>query len=188
LKDKNLIIGGGGLLFYANVLNKLYAIANGKIITWGLGHNTHNITSIILCDLLSKSHLNGIRDYGLNVNWVPCVSCMNEEFDADSDLIYDIVVYEHKHEKILIYGLPKNDNFGNNIKDKLDFLRSGNTILTNTYHGMYWGVLLKRNVLVINLFSSRFYGMKYPVILTNVNEWKNYLNKTQTYNRCFRRM
>jgi hypothetical protein len=47
------------------------------------------------------------------------------------------------------------------IKDVLTFLGSGNVVVTNSYHGVYWGTLLRRQVVCIP-YSSKFYNFKYP--------------------------
>jgi hypothetical protein len=35
-------------------------------------------------------------------------------------------------------------------------------IVTSTYHGMFWGTLLQRKVVVVNAFSSKFFTFRYP--------------------------
>ena len=58
----------------------------------------------------------------------------------------------------------------------LDFLGSGETILTSSFHGAYWGTLLGRKVLAFP-FSSKFFTLKhrpklYPVAKWNSNRWQ----------------
>ena len=35
-------------------------------------------------------------------------------------------------------------------------------IVTSTYHGMFWGTLLQKKVVLVNAFSSKFFTFRYP--------------------------
>lgn len=182
-KSNNIIFGGGGLLAFEEKIKQILKIRNKKFITWGLGHNKHDINKIKKSKIFEIFKLNGIRDFGLDIDYVPCPSCMHNSFNVKREIKYPIVVYEHKHVKIDINKFPKRNNSGNDIESVLDFLGSAETIITNSYHGAYWSILLKRKVLMIP-FSSKFYGFKYKIPIVNVINWKESINKTQIYNEA----
>ena len=48
---------------------------------------------------------------------------------------------------------------------------SGETVITNSFHGTYWALLLKRKVVCIP-FSSKFYGFRYPPAYCTDGDWR----------------
>lgn len=181
--DYHAIIIGGGGLFHPHWLSRLTNIIahkNGRIVIWGAGLNNHDRitgypTIIKNCDLI------GVRDFGLGYEWVPCASCMHAAFDVKYSVKYEAVIYEHYQQSIPIVGLPRMNNFKKPINEVIKFLGSANTVITTSYHGMYWATLLAKRVLVLP-FSSRFMFFKHkPVILKNLN-WKIAAKGATIYN------
>ena len=98
----------------------------------------------------------GLRDYSAKYDYVPCASCLSELFD----------IYESNTNKGK-YCLYLHEDYSAEIKDDLsellcltnkgtvsfsqvlDFLGSYEIILTNSYHGMYWGTLLGKKIIVL---------------------------------------
>ena len=74
-------------------------------------------------------------------------------------------VYNHKRVTLMKSdnpnGFPVADNSGDNLEEKLKFLSSCEYIITNTYHGVYWGTLLQRKVICIP-YKSGLFSFKYP--------------------------
>ncbi len=130
-----------------------------KCIAWGIGHNFHNgETKIDYKNYLSNFRLIGVRDFGFHQH-VPCASCMSNVFDKKYEITNETVIYEH-HEHPINMDFPKMTNLGINLEEKIKFLGSAETIITSSYHGAYWGMLLNRKVKVEIPFSSKFYGFK----------------------------
>ena len=50
------------------------------------------------------------------------------------------------------------------LNGALSFLASGETIITSTYHGAYWGLMLGRKVIVVP-WATKFLGFRHPVTL-----------------------
>ena len=179
-KDDVCIIGGGGLFstWHQGLIDR-YLVCKKKIV-WGVGVNTHGETEYILDDILYKFDLVGLRDdvEFHDFNFVPCVSCMHPAFDREYKIQNDVVVYEHLNHKIPI-NLHKRNNSGDDIEEKLEFLGSSNCIVTNTYHGMYWGILLKKLVVVYKPFSNRFLYTPFEV---RICDEFNYMYKLKTAN------
>ena len=185
LKDKVVIVGGGGTLgnhyFFDNMKTITESRAR-KRIAWGIGHNLHGSYNIQLPDYLSKFDLVGIRDYRFGYEWVPCASCLHPLFDKEYRIQHEIVVYEHySFSRLPIKGYPKINNREKKLERIIEFLGSGDIILTSTYHGAYWGIILNRKVIIVNPFSSKFYGMKHqPPIATDL-DWKEKIKQAKNY-------
>lgn len=105
-------------------------------------------------------------------------------FSEDNAPLHDFVIYEHKQHPIEISGLPRMNNFNRNIKNVIDFLSSGNCVITNSYHGVYWATLLKRKVICIP-FSSRFMATKFPpVYLSEIGNWRQSVKLAREYSEA----
>jgi hypothetical protein len=63
-----------------------------------------------------------------------------------------------------IDGLPRESNDSGDLDGALAFLASGETIITSTYHGAYWGLMLGRRVIVVP-WATKFLGFRHPVTL-----------------------
>jgi hypothetical protein len=98
----------------------------------------------------------------------------------------DVIWFEHKKQMIKDFGndpIPRFINSGSNIEQTIELLGSANTILTNSYHGAYWGTLLKKRVIVVGgAWSSKFKFFKHPpIILSKKEEWQNYRETAPVY-------
>jgi hypothetical protein len=181
-----LIIGGGGLLHpsFTAKLASLVEQSNGPKIVWGVGTNTHGVNHQAQQAWLDSCDLIGLRDWGSGRRWVPCASCMSPEFDRDEPPKYRAVVYRHAGEADNIpdrMGLPTLTNHASNLSDVVSFLLSGEFVITNTYHGMYWATLLRRKVIVYP-FSSRHFFLKHqPVFMENGRHWDQGFPAAQSY-------
>ncbi len=185
LDNKIVIIGGGGLIGQGYFESKIKAIISSnasRVIFWGAGHNIHGKAEIKYPDYLNFCHLVGVRDYGLGYEWVPCPSCLHKAFDKKYAINNGIIIYENSmFGKICIEGYPK---MGNNVKDfetVIKFLASGEIVLTSSYHGAYWAVLLNKKVVVINPWSTKFYGFKYKIPFADHTNWYDKINDAVNY-------
>lgn len=179
-QGKHVIIGGGGLLHkkYEAVFKALLAFRehqspDSKLIFWGAGINIHGASSVEYPEWLAQFDLVGLRDYGNPYAYVPCASCVNVEFDRPrSSVVHEWVVYEHKNVPIRspwFSKVPRLNNCGKlKLGDTLDFLSKGKNIITNSFHGAYWSLLLGRDVWLYKPFSNRF--LSFPVRLPAVKD------------------
>ena len=115
-----------------------------------------------------KFHLLGVRDSANGFEWVPCASCMHSNFDEIFEVKNKIVIYEHKNFPLrnLEQTFPKMKN-GDSFEDVIKFLGGAELVITNSYHGAYWATLLKRRVIVMQPFSSKFFGFRHPLVVAN---------------------
>jgi hypothetical protein len=168
MKDSSVILGGGGLFHlpsadYANgrftPIEEMLAELN-NIILWGIGHNIHGVKTIEYPEYMDKFKMIGVRDCIPGMNWVPCASCMSELFDKQYEKVYKAVAYVHRnYHGSFEHPTPTMWPEGASFETAIEFLGSAETILTNSYHGMYWGMLLNRNVQIVDAYSSKFYGL-----------------------------
>lgn len=174
LHQKHLIIGGGGLL---NHLSRKIFLASlrpmkGKKIVWGIGQNSFK-KEYIYPSFLKRFDLVGIRDYHVSYRWVPCVSCMHGSFDRQYTQLHDVVVYEHCRYPLHLKGVKVMNNAHSDMDAVIRFLGSAKTIITNSYHGAYWGQLLGKQVITIP-WSSKFFTFRYPTDVGRITSRSSY--------------
>ena len=166
----NLVVSGGGIIMDEQVNQSLHRMIakSRRAVVWGPGlqypyaRNAAKYPDWIsgpLGWLRPGSHvLFGLRDSGMGTPWVPCVSCMHQFFDAPPEPTREVVAYFGSHV-FDAKGMPSmRNNAGKSVEDVLRFLASGDKIVTSSYHGMVWGCLLGRRVIVIPAMdNAKFY-------------------------------
>ena len=100
-----------------------------------------------------------MRSLEPGIEWNPCASCMNKNLDYRKRAAKNrIGIFQHKKVKIKnIMSYPTMTNDPVTIKEAIDFINNCDTIITNSYHGMYWSYLLGKEVICIP-FSSGHYN------------------------------
>ena len=93
---------------------------------------------------------------------------MHPIFDRDFNIEHKIVIYEHKNFPLSGIGdlYPKITN-KYPFEEIIEFLGSAEVIITNSYHGAYWATLLGRKVVILQPFSSNFFGFHHPLLVAN---------------------
>ncbi len=153
------IFGGGGILHpgFDHILAA--AIRSGeKTATWGIGLNYHGVKAQLYPKFLDESSiLVGMRERLNPWNFVPCPSCMADEFNIAKMRYpdFDEVIYQHRDWKIE-GEVPRLNNSCQSLWVALNHIASGKTVITNSFHGAYWAKLLGRNVKIHDPFSNRF--------------------------------
>lgn len=154
---KHLVFGGGGMIGHRKMTPMMQEVINhpGKksVTFWGAGHNfLGKDLENLYPDYLKNSNLIGIRDYIKEEDWVPCVSCMNTAFDTTYTTTTPYVIYCHKKVKMGFKKAPSPimHNSETDFNKIINFLGSAETVITNSYHGAYWSLLLGKNVKLVN--------------------------------------
>jgi hypothetical protein len=172
--------------------NKLIPYIDRKIgprILWGIGINTRddieNGSDINWPEYLSRFHLVGVRDWDSGYPWVPCSSCMHPGFDKEYEIKNKVVWYEHKKRLIDTkwfdkYPAPRMINCGQNMDQILEFLGSAETVVTNSYHGVYWATLLNKKVICIP-WGSKFKAFKHVPTFASEKNWNEMLENAISY-------
>jgi hypothetical protein len=171
--DHFATIIGGGLFGPGSIRPIIESQPNSKFVYWGggwprvVGYDKRKINL-----QTEKFNLNfpfsqmpfGIRDYCEHLEFVPCASCMLPQLDKKYSIKRDVGVYYHSgytkrdwyNKDTDIRYLP-HDNMHNHcdINDVIKFIGESETIITSSYHGAYWGVLLGKNVEIGDPLKSR---------------------------------
>lgn len=161
----------------------------GPRILWGAGHNSRDTNedsyTVNYPAYLNQFHLVGVRDWDTDYRWVPCASCMHPAFDKEYEIKNEIVWFEHK--KKMIDGkwidtipAPRMVNVGQNMEQVIEFLGSGETVVTNSYHGVYWATLLNRKVVCIP-WGSKFGMFKHPPTMATQSNWQDKVGLAVSY-------
>ena len=202
--NNTVIIGGGGLIHkkFSTCIEKIVQDKPKQTVLWGVGHNfgyKHGKKSKdnpYYPKWINQCNLVGIRDWIENYEkyYLPCVSCMHPAFDKDYNEQHKFVYFVHAAKskfKNSNYPVMKNNEM--NFDKVIEFLGSGNTIITDSYHGAYWAQLLGKNVQVAS-WSVKFNHMKYqPYFLDDINVKPNkikndvdsFLAECREYNNAF---
>ena len=181
VKNNTVIIGGGGLIHkkFSEHIIRLINQEPKNIVLWGIGHNfglkhgKKSKTDPYYPAWIDECNLIGIRDWieGYHKHYLPCVSCMHDAFDKTYTEKHKFVYFTHAYKSNL--KTTKYPHMKNNEMDfykVIEFIASGNTVITDSYHGAYWAQLLGKNVQVAS-WSVKFNHMKYQThMLENIND------------------
>jgi hypothetical protein len=171
-RSEPLILGGGGLQFFAEAMVAILNHYKGPIIGWGIGENRPLGTPAPFIPM-ERFALLGVRDWQAGFDWVPCPSCMAPEFAVFRDQApsHEFVVYDHRHVRLPVEGLPRLSNACMDFRKVISFLASGETVITNSYHGAYWARLLARRVVVFP-FATRLLHMRFPPVIADATNYR----------------
>ena len=174
----NAVIYGGGKIFGGLYKEMERNDRDAKHrIAWGVGTTQSNPFSPNYYFSRRAMSLIGSRDYGdKRYEYAPCVSCMSNLFDQGYEETNEIVFYYHesKTEKM---GITISDNIlklSNNcrsMREAIEFIGSGHTVVSNSYHGVYWGLLLGKNVLCVP-FSGKFSNYRIDPGYASAKNWQ----------------
>jgi len=197
LAESFIILGGGGHIhlphpdYNDGIINTLIerSTLSKWSVTWGIGHNIHGTVEQKFPDCLDNFLLSGIRDLDNPYLYVPCASCMHPIFDfyKSHPPWKDEFVYCHT-SRVLKPEKPFYFCEGADFYDVIQKIASAETIYTNSYHGVYWGLLLNRRVIIPKPNSSKFYKI-HPFHVENdelhFDKSPNYLGACRTINTNF---
>ena len=190
VSDNALIIGGGGLLNRGGFSRQMQLFSDlttkgKKIVLWGIGHNEKDPSTFGKVQNynvdVSKFGLVGTRDISMPGQYVPCVSCMHEVFDKNYEETQETGIIFHKDTlkkpKILkkFSDFPSTSNT-TDLESLINFIGSSEKIITDSYHAMYWSMLLNKKVVVVPN-SSKFYDFKYKPVISSFENSLNDLKK-----------
>jgi exopolysaccharide biosynthesis predicted pyruvyltransferase EpsI len=194
ISNNSLILGGGGLLnikhfkMQMELFEKL-AVKGKKIVIWGAGHNEINLNDYqknkkYWVDV-DKFGLVGTRDFSFPGEWVPCVSCLNTIFDKKHTEEYQVGLLFNaksiKDEKLIkkLEKYPQSSNT-TNLEEMIQFIGKCETLVTNSYHAMYWAILMEKKVVCIPA-TSKFFDFKYKTPITTFEDFENEIKNATKY-------
>lgn len=180
VKDKTLIIGGGGLIHkhFSGAIQTLLDKGPSKSVLWGVGHNSNSIPNEynFYPAWTDRFDLIGIRDWinGHYDKYLPCVTCMHPAFNKHYKITKEVVFYTRLGKNKPKDTNPLVMNNQGDLDEIIAFLGSAKTVVTDSYHGAYWAQLLGKDVRVIGPWSVKFLHMKYvPTFIETMLAWKD---------------
>ncbi len=194
ISQNSLVIGGGGLLNRGSFDKQMHLFEklsqkNKKMVLWGLGHNEKNPKAFGKVTKYNidtqKFGLVGVRDYDMKEEWVPCASCLHPILDTKSEVINEIGLIFHKktlnNPKVLgkFKNYPSTSNT-TSLEDIISFIAKTDTVVTDSYHAMYWSMLMNKKVVVFPN-SSQFFTFKYQPVFSSIDTFKLDCKKAQNY-------
>lgn len=170
------IYGGGkifgGLSSYQGVRRRKGATN----IAWGVG----TVQTFRFSPRYRKARklmdLVGSRDYGDNrYRYAPCPSCLAPFFDAPPAPVHEVVFYAHAGKTggmkmTAPPGMPVLTNECDDLDTALRFIASGATVVSNSYHGVYWALLMGRRTLCVP-FSNKFNNYRQAPHYAKPKDW-----------------
>jgi hypothetical protein len=200
LQGKLVIIGGSGLVGpgpFEQAVQSIFPQRPAGVVFWGIGHNvlygvhrdpTTGWNNRVLMDgrtllwpeYFSRARLVGVRDYGAGMPWVPCASALLPGIDTAREIVpeHDFAVvnhYEHPIDTSIATerGLhfPHITNNTEDVDAVLRTLASARVVVSNSYHVLYWSLLLGRGVVAYEPFNTRFDHFRWPIQRASATDW-----------------
>ena len=194
ISNNGLIIGGGGLLNLRHFeiqmeLFEALALKGKKIVIWGAGHNAidyqaFNSNRKYNVDI-NAFGMAGTRDFSMDNEWVPCVSCMHEIFDRPFQSEHEVGIVFHKNtlrNKSLLKQLETYPSLSNrsDLEDMIDFIGRSEIVVTDSYHALYWSMLMGKKAIGIPT-TSKFFDFKHQPFISSYSNFENDLGKAFSF-------
>jgi hypothetical protein len=187
--DYDIGIFGGGKIMRELAKSPAVRSGGGRVnIAWGLSTVQRNPLSIAYFRARRRLDLIGSRDWdGVGgaggCDWVPCASSEHRFFDAPPTPTHSTVFYGHfsksaKMGVVIPEALPTRTNHGASLEEALQFIASGETVVSNSYHGVFWALLMGRRVLCLP-FSNKFSMFRLPPGYSTATSWSRDLAMAQ---------
>lgn len=171
-----IVIGGGGVMvpesqgFY----DFLFTLKRPCVV-WGAGTNGRADDPFWMPSQIDQFKLVGIRDFGVGLPYVPCPSCLHPAFDMTAGPVHDFIVFEAVTKPIEIDAPVRLNTNHPWFLDIAKSILSARTVVTNSYHGAYWSMLLNRRVILLEVDSNRFNYLKHKPPRCNYLNWTDFL-------------
>ncbi|MCV2893787.1 polysaccharide pyruvyl transferase family protein [Lentibacter sp. XHP0401] len=179
------LIMGGGQIWKSCVRTQRRGGHRAKhSVIWGVGIGPQAVRSPEYTEMRESCALIGTRCAGLEslgARYVPCASAMSAHFESAPAPSHELVMFAHaKYSDDIprLAGTPEMNNTNVSLKDAIHFIASGETVLTNSYHGTYWALLLGRRVICIP-FSQKMRFFPDPPTLAKPHNWQKHIGKAQ---------
>ena len=169
------LFGGGQIYSQLERMTKKKLLPKDNLVAWGVGIPRRGLQDESVKAVAKRFKLFGTRnfDWYQIFDFVPCVSCMHPAFDNTPTPKHDIVVFSHRRKTPGLRvpsGIPHMSNSNRPPRQVVEFLASGHTIVTSSYHGVYWAQLLGRKVICIP-FNDKFRTFQHPPTFTTLDAW-----------------
>jgi hypothetical protein len=181
------VVFGGGKIFgsLASKLNTNDQQAHHRV-AWGVSTVQSSIFALRYYLSRRQMTLVGSRDYGdARYDYAPCTSGLSPLFDRTYETQHDIAFYLHKTKSqqmnmVVPAGAPVLDNFCDSMQTAIEFLGSADVVVSNSYHGVYWALLLGKKVLCLP-FSNKFMNYRFAPGYSEPSRWHKDLHQAKAH-------
>lgn len=140
-------------------------------IAWGIGRTVRDSTDHQ--PMPQYFDLLGNREWGSPWGeYVPCASCMHPLFDADYEITREAILFYNANRRVNVRDVEAVEVNRGTMEDVIPFLASAETVVTNSYHGAYWGTLLGRKVVLASPYSSKFHHYQHQPPAVYDDNWR----------------
>ncbi len=153
-------------------------------IAWGVSTVQKFPISLKYWRAFRAMHLVGSRDWGDDrFCFAPCVTCVSPLFDAPVVENHDVVLYLHHwksagQQVVRPTGVPVMENNNPSLSETIRHLASARVVVSNSYHGVYWALLLGKRVLCLP-FSNKFHSYRIAPGYGDASDWPSQLGKAR---------
>mgnify|MGYP003376033004 CR=1 FL=1 len=177
----NVVIGGGQLFTQLSlVLSSIHELnPAARVIAWGVGLPPVGTRDKLVREVTQDFALFGTRNYDRRAQlpFVPCASCLSPLFDQVAPPQHEVVFYLHRRKGEPV-DTPQNAPILTNAmrppREVIDFVASGETVVTSSYHGVYWAQLLGRRVICLP-YNHKFETFQHRPTMTEAENWRSCL-------------
>ena len=194
ITENAVIVGGGGLLNRGGFRRQMKLFEDlsrkgKKVVLWGVGHNAKDPATFgkpIKYNVdIGVFGMAGTRDQSMPGDYVPCVSCMHGIFDQKYEPTQEIGVVFHKDtlrrpritKKFSHLATSSNTT---DLDSLIAFIGASETVITDSYHTMYWSMLLGRKVVAIPN-SSKFFDFGHKPVFSDFDSCLQDVTKAYPY-------
>jgi hypothetical protein len=176
-------IMGGGQIFDECVAAAIYRTARARHkVVWGVGISPKNVNHFSFDILEGSCALIASRNWDVpRCDYVPCATAMSPLFDAPPAPTRDAVLFSHASQSAglaRLAGMPEMTNGGSDMAEAIAFIASGETVVTNSFHGTFWALCLGRKVLCVP-FSPKFRQFRENPVFAGPQDWPGQLKKAE---------
>lgn len=180
-----LAIFGGGQTWHACAKGVVYRSKKARHrVIWGVGIAPTAAKSLMFDVVKANCALLSTRCFGVRqARYVPCVTAMSPLFDDAPEPSEAVVMFSHavKSEGLRrLPGVPDMTNHNVTMKDAIRHIARGETVVTNSFHGTYWALLLGRRVICVP-FNNKFLFFPDPPTVAGPEDWPDMIGKAQRY-------
>lgn len=183
---KDVVVMGGGIYFTANKARLMKIIkASGLFVGWGLGLDPRAEPEIFTrnYDLLGTRERKSPLIDNEKIFYVPCASCMHDAFDAAAEAVgapaADVPAGKialhvnggfncHEILRALSVSQVPTTRTVDPFEKIIENLKGADCIVTNSYHGAYWGSLLGKRVVCIKTGVPKWDGLSEDIVFAGV--------------------
>lgn len=156
-----------------------------KLVAWGVGLPPKGKKDADVIGISNQFSAFSTRNYDWReeLDFVPCASCLSPAFDKPSPPTYEVVVYRHRRKPGPDSPSTNIPSMNNSMRDPLsavNFIASGETVVTSSYHGVYWAQLLGRKVVCIP-YNYKFHAFQNEPTYADPENWTREIRSAKKF-------